>query len=131
MYFPAPIASFCHLTASPNLPASAWAAARVERWPASFHPDSSHDRQDPAFAPPVLQLDGPDRTQPADAAARGLLGVFLGGIIGGVRGNISAKGDDGGLATYQGVTWGGCLGALIGMAFAVILVLIASASLQS
>jgi hypothetical protein len=60
-----------------------------------------------------------------------LLGLFLGGTIGGIRGNILAKEDDRKLATYQGVTWGGCLGALIGFALALILLLVAWGSLTS
>jgi hypothetical protein len=61
----------------------------------------------------------------------GLLGVFLGGIVGGVRGSVLAKEDDEGLATYRGATWGGCLGAVVGIALALVVVFIAWGYLQS
>jgi hypothetical protein len=60
-----------------------------------------------------------------------LLGVFLGGVIGGVVGGIRAPEDGKGLGAYQGVTWGGCLGAVVGLALAVLLLLLAWGCLLS
>jgi hypothetical protein len=54
----------------------------------------------------------------------GLLGLFVGGIIGGVRGHIQAPKESKQLATYRGVTWGGCLGAVIGLALALVLLVL-------
>ena len=56
----------------------------------------------------------------------GLLGLFIGGIIGGVRGHIQAPKESKQLATYRGVTWGGCLGAVIGLALALLLLVLAA-----
>jgi len=55
----------------------------------------------------------------------GVLGAFLGGIIGGGRGSIRAPEGGKELATYRGVTWGGCLGAVVGLALTSLLLLLA------
>jgi hypothetical protein len=54
-----------------------------------------------------------------------LLGVFLGGIIGGVRGRVRAPEGDKDLATYRGITWGGCLGTVVGLFLTALLLILA------
>jgi hypothetical protein len=51
----------------------------------------------------------------------GLLGAFVGGVIGGVRGSIEAPKGEKELGAYRGITRGGCLGALIGLALTLLL----------
>jgi hypothetical protein len=55
----------------------------------------------------------------------GMLGVFLGGIVGGIRGGVQAPEGSKELATYRGVTWGGCLGGVVGLALALLLLTLA------
>jgi hypothetical protein len=54
-----------------------------------------------------------------------LLGGFLGGVVGGVRGGVKAPEGQEELATYRGVTWGGCLGALTGLLLTGLLLVLA------
>jgi hypothetical protein len=58
-------------------------------------------------------------------AVGGLLGVFVGGLIGGVRGGVKAPEEGKELATYRGITWGGCLGAVVGLALTLLLLFLA------
>jgi hypothetical protein len=53
-----------------------------------------------------------------------LLGVFLGSLIGGIKGGWMAPQDRKELATYKGLAWGGCSGAVVGLALALLLVLL-------
>ncbi len=61
----------------------------------------------------------------------GLLGAFLGSAAGGIGGRSRAPEGGKELATYRGVVWGGCLGALGGLALATLLAVVACAYLLS